>query len=149
MNPFIKMEAAEDSREENLPMLKEFAWDFVHDTFRRAADGTLQTVTKNEALKVWVYKALKTERYRYEAYLHGTYNMDSSYGVRLEEYIGAYPNNVRTETMIAQSVKECLAVNPYIKSIDYVRIDDLRKDRLVIGVGITSVYGSFDETYPI
>lgn len=149
MNPFVKMEAAEERREEDLPPLKEFAWDFVHDTFRRAADGTLQTVTKNEALKVWVYKALKTERYRYEAYLHGTYNMDSSYGVTLEEYIGAYPNNVRTETMIAQSVKECLAVNPYIKSIDYVRIDDLRKDRLMIGVGITSIYGSFDETYPI
>lgn len=149
MNPFIKMEAAEERREEDLPPLKEFAWDFVHDTFHRAADGTIQTVTKNEALKVWVYKALKTERYRYEAYLHGTYNMDPSYGVTLEEYIGAYPNNVRTETMIAQSVKECLAVNPYIKSIDYVRIDDLRKDRLMIGVGITSVYGSFDETYPI
>ena len=149
MNPFVKMEAAEERREEDLPTLKEFAWDFVHDTFHRAADGTIQTVTKNEALKVWVYKALKTERYRYEAYLHGTYNMDSSYGVTLEEYIGACPNNVRTETMIAQSVKECLAVNPYIKSIDYVRIDDLRKDHLMIGVGITSVYGSFDETYPI
>ena len=135
MNPFIKMEK---SRVENeLPLLKEFAWDFEKDRFIYKTDGTIRTVKENEALKVWIYKALKTERYRFEAYLHGIYNLESSYGVELEKY--------RTATQIEQRIKECLSINPYIKNINYIRIDELHKDRLTIGLSVTSIYGTFEQ----
>ena len=38
-------------------------------------------VTENEALKVWIYKAILTERYRYLAY-------DDSYGITIEPSVG-------------------------------------------------------------
>ena len=88
MNPFVKMERQKVKTENTLPLLKEFAWNFDKDTFIYKNDGTIQTVKENEALKVWIYKALKTERYRFEAYLHGIYNLESNYGVELEKYIG-------------------------------------------------------------
>lgn len=147
MNPFIKMESNQIDTEDNLPMLKEYAWDFVHDKFIYKTDGTIQTVKENEALKVWIYKALKTERYRHEAYLHGIYNIESNYGVELERYIGAYPNNTRTTTLIEERIRECLSVNPYIKSISYIKIENMKNDMLVIGIGLISIYGNLEMTF--
>ena len=77
--------------------------------------------------------------------MHGIYNLDSNYGVELEKYIGAYPNNSRTATLIEQRIKECLSINPYIKRINYIRIDNLHKDKLTIGLSITSIYGTFEQ----
>ena len=145
MNPFVKMRSQRVPTKHTLPLLKEFAWNFARDCFLYEADGTIRIVQENEALKVWIYKALKTERYRYEAYLHGIYNQDSNYGVELEKYIGAYPNHARTATLIEQRIRECLSVNPYIKTINHIRIDDLRKDKLTIGLSITSIYGTFEQ----
>lgn len=144
MNPFLKMNT-EIETEDNLPLLKEFAWDFVHDKFIYNNDGTLKVVVENEALKVWIYKVLKTERYRHEAYLHGIYNNDSSYGVELEQYIGNYSNTNKTATLICKKIKECLQINPYIKSIDYVDIDKIDGDKLTIQLQVTSIYGNLEQ----
>ena len=149
MNPFIEMKSDEINTEDTLPILKEYAWDFVHDKFLYKTDGTIQIVQENEALKVWIYKALKTERYRHEAYLHGMYNTDSSYGVELERYIGAYPNNKRTATLIEQRIRECLSVNPYIKSINYIKIKDMKKDHIMIEISLVSIYGNFEFIYEV
>ena len=73
------------------------------------------------------------------------YNLDSNYGVELEKYIGSHPNNSRTATLIEQRIRECLSINPYIKNINYIRIDDLHKDKLTIGLSITSIYGIFEQ----
>lgn len=149
MNPFIKMESQASNMDDLLPPLKEYAWDFAHNKFRYRTDGIIQIVEENEALKIWIYKALKTERYRYEAYLHGVYNLDSNYGIELEKYIGIYPNNTRTATMIEQRIRECLSINPYIKNINYIRIDDMRKDNLIISLGLTSIYGNLEQIYKL
>ena len=149
MNPFIKMESQTSNMDDLLPPLKEYAWDFVHNKFRYRTDGIIQIVEENEALKIWIYKALKTERYRYEAYLHGVYNLDSNYGIELEKYIGVYPNNSRTATIIEQRIRECLSINPYIKNINYIRIDDMRKDNLIISLGVTSIYGNLEQIYKL
>lgn len=144
MNPFLEMNT-EIETEDNLPLLKEFAWDFVHDTFLYNSNGTLKEVIENEALKVWIYKALKTERYKHEAYLHGNYNNDSSYGVELEQYIGNYSNTNKTATLICKKIKECLSINPYIKSIDYVDVELIDGDKLTISLKVTSIYGNLEQ----
>ena len=149
MNPFLAMEKQEVTTEETLPLLKEFGWDFVHDTFLYNSNGTLKEVIENEALKVWIYKALKTERYRHEAYLHGIYNLESSYGVELEQYIGTYSNTNKTATLICKKIKECLSINPYIKTIDYVKIVDIDGDKLTIQLQITSIYGNLETSINI
>lgn len=142
-NPFITLDVSStvSAANENLPLLQEYAWDFDNDRFLLDTRGHHVTVTENEALKVWIYKALKTQRYRYECYRHGIFDTDSPYGVDLEEYIGKYPNTEETAQLIIRDIKSCLALNPYIKRIISVNIAERKKDKLVIDIAIESIYG--------
>ena len=145
-NPFVALSAADTSAAaDELPLLKEWAWDFEHDAFLYDDTGRHITVTGNEALKVWIYKALKTERYRYECYRHGSYDTSCNYGVELERYIGKHANSKETAANIAAAVKECLLVNPYIQSVGRIDIAEREKDRLTLTVYLTSVYGELVE----
>ena len=136
-NPFVTIDASDtvSAASDNLPLLQEYAWDFQNDRF-------LLDTRENEALKVWIYKALKTQRYRYECYRHGELDVDSPYGVDLEEYIGKYPNTVATAQLIIRDIKTCLALNPYIKRVISVEIAERKKDKLVIEIELESIYGA-------
>ena len=58
--PFIQPAAQE---EESLPLCRETKWNFTEDkpVFK---NGEPVIVTGNEAVKVWIWNALKTERKR-------------------------------------------------------------------------------------
>lgn len=145
-NPFIAMQATtNNSSTSNLPRLKEFAWDFEHNRFLLDVKGNFREVEENEALKVWIYKALKTQRYRFECYRHGIMDTDSDYGIDLEKYIGQ-TNDVTNAGYIIEEVRSCLAVNPYIKSIDSIEVSERKKDVLSIDVVLTSIYGTTSVT---
>ena len=145
-NPFIAMQATtNNSSTSNLPRLKEFAWDFEHDKFLLDVKGNFREVEENEALKVWIYKALKTQRYRFECYRHGIMDTYSDYGIDLEKYIG-HTNDVTNAGYIIEEVRSCLAVNPYIKSIDSIEVSERKKDVLSIDVVLTSIYGTTSVT---
>lgn len=148
-NPFIAMQQTDSSTSESsLPRLREFAWDFENDRFLFDAQGNFREVEENEALKVWIYKALKTQRYRYESYRHGIIDADSDYGVDLEKYIGD-TNNAVNAGYISEEVRSCLAVNPYIKSIDSIEVSERKKDKLAIDVVLTSIYGTMETTVSV
>lgn len=55
--PFISSVAGSA---EELPLFKEYAWDFETDKFRYDGNGNHILLTGNEALEVWIYKALTT-----------------------------------------------------------------------------------------
>lgn len=133
-NPFVAGATSADTVENNLPEYKEYAWDFENDTFIYE-NGQHKIVTQNEALKIWVYKALKTERWRYLAY-------DNSYGIELEQFVGASTNSNENSIIIAQYITETLLINPYIKSIDSI-IAAIDGDKLSYKIAITSIYGTF------
>ena len=143
MNPFVLGENVE-TVEEDLPYLQEFAWDFDKDCFIYNNDGTHKLVYENDALEVWIYKALKTERYRFDCYKHGIYNIDSNFGVELEQYIGKRPNDINTASEIKERIRECLEVNPYIKTIDSIEIVSTKKDTASFKITLTSIYGYFE-----
>lgn len=145
MNPFVLGKSTAQDTTQDLPVLQEYGWDFLHDTFRLTPEGQHIIVTENEALKVWIYKALKTERYRYEAYKHGGYNASDNYGVELEQFIGKSTNNEQSATVIKRYIEEGLSVNPYIKKINSIDVSERKGDKLVLTVNLTSVYGNFSE----
>lgn len=99
------------------------------------ADGQHIIVQENEALKVWIYKTLKTERFRYVAY-------HDSYGIELEKYIGQ-ANIPGTAEMIKKDIIEGLQVNPYIVSIDKLDITKQEDDIVEITIYLTSIYSKF------
>ena len=44
-----------------LPLAKEYAWDFINDDFI-LVDGKNVIVTGKDAVKVWIWKALQTQK---------------------------------------------------------------------------------------
>ena len=50
--------------EEEFPLYREVAWDFKNN-IPVVEKGDFKIVTGKEAIKTWIYKTLKTERFRY------------------------------------------------------------------------------------
>lgn len=134
-NPFVSGSSSTTSS--TLDVFKEYAWDFDADNFI-FENGQHKIVTENEAIKVWIYKALQTERWRYLAY-------DNAYGIELEQFIGAYTNNSTNATLIEQYIKETLLINPYITSVDDVEAT-IDGDKLSYTISLTTVYGTTTAT---
>lgn len=129
--PFVGAAIADVTTE--LPLFREYAWDFETNTFIRDANGKRIIVEGDEALKVWVFKALQTERYQYLAY-------SSRYGIELKPFIGLVMTVKERISELKRVIVECLMVNPYIKSIDEVTFEN-EGDSLKATISLTTIYG--------
>lgn len=129
--PFTGAAVADASTE--LEMFREFDWDFTTNTFKRDADGRRIIVEGDDALKVWIFKALQTERYQYLAY-------SWQYGIELKPFIGLVMTVQERESELERVIVECLMVNPYIRSIDSVTFT-VDEDNLTADISLTTVYG--------
>jgi hypothetical protein len=121
-----------ESFSNNLPLYKECAWDFIKDE-AIFIDGNPKIVQGNEALKVWIYKAIKTNRYQYEIYTW-------DYGCEIETLIGKgfQIGFIKSETK--RYVEEALIINPYITKINKIKVD-FNKDVLSVEVDLETIYG--------
>ena len=117
----------------DLPTPKEYAWDFENDCFLYDADGRHKIVEGDEAIRIWIYKALSTERFRYLAY-------SWQYGIELRPFIGKVMSVQQRYSEIKRVIVECLMVNPYIKSIDTIDIQH-EGDTVDISITLTTIYG--------
>lgn len=129
--PFTGTE--QTNRSTDLPMFREYAWDFEHDVFLYDEAGKHIMVEGNEAVKVWIYKALKTERYAYLAY-------SWQYGIELMPFIGKVMSVQERYSELKRVIVECLMVNPYIQSIDSITFSS-KGTRVTCDVTLTTVYG--------
>ena len=84
--PFIDPETLAASQDNALPMFREYAYDYENNRLL-LRDGQTYLVEGNEALRIWIFKALDTERFRYTAY-------DSDYGSEIDTLIGAVNSSV-------------------------------------------------------
>ena len=133
-DPFVATQVADSSDADLLPLYKEFAWDFDTDNFIYDTDGNHVIVEQNEALKIWIYKALKVERFRYRAYY-------LEYGCELEQFIGKNPNNPETAETLKRFIREGLLVNPYIEKINSIDVTVQEHDEIEITIDLTTIYG--------
>ena len=119
----------------DLPVYKECAWDFVKDE-AIFVDGSPKIVYKNEAIKVWIYKAIKTNRYEFDIY-------SWDYGCEIETLLGKgfNPNFVKSE--VARYIQDTLLINPYIVSIKNIDVS-FERDILKVYVDLETVYGRLD-----
>jgi len=133
-NPFVSGTTTDSSTSsDSLETFQEYAWDFENDCFI-FENGSHKIVTENEALKVWIYKTLATERWQYRAY-------DNAYGIELEQFIGKSTNNADSAAEVERYIKEALLINPYIESIDSITFTD-ESDVLAFTIDLTTVYGA-------
>lgn len=132
-NPFMSVTAATDNVANNLGEIREYAYDFEKMEFIYDEEGNHVIVTRNEALKIWIMKALLTERYRYRAYF-------DDYGLEIEHFIGTVTNDGLARNELYRYVEEGLLVNPYINNVLAVNITQENKS-IQLTVSVTTVYG--------
>ena len=129
--PSIQPEIAHEANE--LPLCTEIKWDFRADkpVFK---NGSPVKVTGSEAVKVWIWNALKTVRKRYKIYTR-------NYGSDIEELIGQpYSENVKLMEA-RRYIEDCLLINPYIRAVRDTEVS-FAGDRLTVSFSADTVYGS-------
>jgi len=123
---------------EEMPTFKEYAIDFKTGEYIKDENNDIKVLEKNEALKVWIFKALKTERFRY-ADVHS-----DNYGSELETNIGTiYQKSVKDALMINQ-IRDTLLVNPYILECYNFDISNENEYIPQITFNVKTVYGELE-----
>ena len=126
-----------DTEVEEMPIFKEYAIDFKTREYIKDENG-IKVLEKNEALKVWIFKALKTERFRY------TDVHSDNYGSELETHIGTvYQKSVKDALMINQ-IRDTLLVNPYITECYNFEISNEDEYIPQITFNVKTVYGELE-----
>ena len=128
----------EEQQAENtkdLPLFKEMAINFETGEVIAKGDELLFLEGK-EALNVWIWKTLKTERNRFEAY-------SSNFGSDIYKEIGYVYDRTVKEQLIVSEIIECLLVNPYITNVYDFNISYSDNDlTLKIKFKVDSIYGT-------
>lgn len=139
--PFINPVLNPTPSSTELPVFREYAYDFENNTLR-LMDGKTYMVEGNEALRIWIFFALGTARFRYMAY-------DRAYGSEIEDQlIGQTMDDEITQSELERYITEALMVNPYIEELsefDFM----LMRDSIKVSFMCRSVYGTEQMHYVI
>ena len=105
-------ETPETAPEAALPLFQEWAVDWENRSFALRG-GEPYLVSGDEALKIWVTKALRpeSERFRYTAW-------SADYGNELALLLGGCVDRGILESQVRQYVREALLASPYIREVD-------------------------------
>ena len=130
--PMIQPAAAEEIESKTLPLCEEVGWDFENNVplFRQ---GEPVVVTGREAVKVWIWKALYTVRYRHEIY-------SWDYGSEFERLIGQTYTPELKEAEAPRFLRECLMINPYITAVTDITAQ-FEGSRLTVDARVNTIYG--------
>ena len=121
-----------------LPIFKELAFDFETGQLKTKG-GFYYYVEKNEAIKVWIWKALFSSRYTYLAY-------STDYGNEIYTLIGRYLDKQLLEAELRRMIEEALLCNPYITSL--TDFDITREGAKVIcNFSVNTLYGNVAQAY--
>lgn len=101
--PFVNEEEIIETSTNKIP--KEYEINF------ETGQLTGRKVEGVEAVKTWILKVMKSERYKYVAY-------SFDYGVEIEKFIGKNYDESLIKSELARNVEEALKINPYIKGIE-------------------------------
>lgn len=140
--PFINTETVQTAASQELPMFREYAYDFENRCLKLDASGKTYLVEGNEAIRIWIYFSLGTARYRYTAY-------DAAFGSEIEDQlIGQSMGDEIVQMELERFITEALMCNPYIEELsDFEFV--LRKDGIDAVFTCRTVYGEDRNSYQI
>lgn len=126
-----------ETQESELPLFKEMAIDFeTGETI--IENNEIVTLEGSEALKVWIWRALKTERYKYKVY-------SNNYGNELKEQLGTIYDKTIKDAILENEIRECLGVNPYITRLHSFSIETPEgMQHPYIYFSVDTVYGTIE-----
>lgn len=123
-----------EDREEELPVFRELAYNYEKNCLLRRG-GKPYLVEKDDALQIWIYKALRTKRFVWQAYTH-------TYGSEIENVIGLSNDPDIIDSEIRRYITETLMVNPYLQELSDFTFKH-EKDFVTVAFTVTTVYGRF------
>lgn len=113
--------------EEDEVEYKEYEIDFETGQLTgRVVDGI-------DAVRVWIYLALRTAKYRYEQY-------SWDYGCELDTLIGKSYTNEYLESEIQRMLEECLLLNEHITEVELLDFEN-EDDKLNATIKVITDYG--------
>ena len=133
--PFMNNDEIEntiDNSNNDLPMYYEVGWDFLKDK-PIIKNNEFIIVEGKEAIKVWIYKAIKTVRYQYPIY-------SWDYGCEINSLIGQNYTKGLTKSESERYIKEAILINPYITDVKIIDINS-SKDILSVSIQVDTIYG--------
>lgn len=139
MNLFPDLSIAVQIDSGNLPIYEEWAYDFENNRLLTTKEGEYYKVYKDDALKIWIYKALRTARYHYAAY-------PRNFGQEFEQVIGTGESRSILEAEIERYIREALIVNPYIRSVDDYEFE-YSGSAANVTFTVTTIYGEVEAEY--
>lgn len=129
--PFINPPSGENVDNE-LPMFREVAWDFENNS-PMLENGDFKILEGNDAIKVWCYFAINTNRYE-----HSILSWD--FGCEARELLGQPYTQGLTRSEVERFIKEALLINTYILEVSVS--DVLFEDMLLsANVKMKTIYG--------
>ena len=123
--PFIR--SVEEQAIPTPKAYKEYEFNF------EAGKLTGRLLEGKEALRMWIYKALLTQRYRYTIY-------SWDFGQDLDELIGQGYEKGLIKSEVERRIKDCLLVHPHIKECKNFDIK-LQQDQLHVNFTVNTTYG--------
>lgn len=130
--PFIDPDGLNTGQEEKLPLFREYAYDFENNCLL-LKNGQTYLVEGNAALRIWIFKALSTERFRYVAY-------DSDFGSEIGTLVGSPLHSDVAKSELKRFIIEALMVNPYIEELSNFQISQTGSG-VTAEFDCTTVYG--------
>lgn len=129
--PFVSYQQAKEFiGQKTVP--KEYAWDFQKNDYI-LENGRIKILEGAEAIKVWIYKMLKTPRYRYLIY-------SWNYGHELEKLIGQGYTSAIVQNEVKRLLEDALTLNSNIKGTADVSVI-FEEDQLDISFTAITDYG--------
>lgn len=117
---------------QNLPMFEEWAYDFARNELLLNEQGLPYLVEGNEALKIWLYWAVTTQKDRWRA-------NSRDYGTEIERMIGLPVTTAIKSSELTRTIREAVAISPYVKRIKGVDVA-LEGGLVTVTVTVESVY---------
>ena len=133
--PFMSIDEVEvniENSNSELPMYYEVGWNYIKDE-PLIENNEFVIVEGNEAIKVWIYKAIKTARYQYPIY-------SWDYGCEISSLIGQKYTKGLTKSEAERYIKEAILINPYVTDVKIIDIN-FSEDILSVSIQVDTIYG--------
>lgn len=109
----------------------EYAYDFENNTLK-TKNGRHYYVYGNEAMKIWIYKAMISSRFKHSAYT-------DKFGTEIYSLIGEVISSKFKEAEIKRYITEAVMVHPFMVSINKIEMRPY-KSGLNVDVYYTTVF---------
>lgn len=116
---------------------KSFSFDFFKGDFN-VIDGKLQEIDTIEALKLWIEKILKTDKFKFKIYDNTDYGVTNFKELITSDFPFEF---VKAE--IERTIKEVLLKNNSIKSVENFKFERNKK-LLMVSFDCSTIYGTIE-----